>query len=418
MVLNVLLHTVIFTGFFLAVFWLVALLNVKEYKRRIENYPSVTIIIPAYNEEEGVGRTIESCKNLEYPGKLDILVVNDASKDRTLEKIKKYKGIKILDNKKNEGKASALNKALKEVKTEYFAVMDADSLVDRYALRNAIKYFIIKDGDEVGSVMTKLKPENESGNYLERVQLIEYMFVGLVRYLSASLRLLHIAPGVMSVYKTRVVKKLKGFDKTNLTEDFELAVRLRKNGYLINYAHDSLGYTKVPNNFKVFLKQRLRWGRGFFRTIFKHKDIIFNKKKGLFGIYEFPMNIISPLLFFVAVFILTINIVRSVYEFLFKLIVTPDVIKWFEFNSFREMMLSFNSLISLPILASLLLVLLFIYFVFKFYDHKFFERDKFKKVIALVTYVFIYSYIYVYLFSKAFYMEVVNKEYDWGTKKR
>lgn len=414
--IGLLLNIVIIVGLFLSIFWLIALLNTKNPSRKPKKYPSVTIIIPAFNEGENVSKTIKSCKELQYLGILNIIVVNDASTDNTLEHIKKFSGIKIIDKKKNEGKASALNTALKQVNTDYFSVVDADSTIKNDSLTNAIKYFYKSEDQEVGAVIAKMMPQNTNFNFAERIQLVEYMFVGLVRYLSAALRLLHVTPGVLSVYKTNLVKDLGGFDKNNLTEDFELAVRIRKKGYLINYAQDSVVFTKVPNQFNVFLKQRIRWARGFFRTIYKHKDILFNKKLGIFGMYEFPMNIISPLLFFIAVFILTFNIVKGIYEFLFKLIVTPEVIVWFEWSSFTERLLSFNTFVSIPILLSLFLVLIFLYLVFKFYNYSYLKEGKFKKILSLFIYIFIYNYIYIYVFSYAFYKEITGAKYSWGTK--
>lgn len=416
MIMGILLNIIIIIGLFLSIFWLITLFNTRSEYNIPDEYPGVTVIIPAYNEEEAVQRTIESCLDIEYPGPLTIIAVNDASTDDTLSMIQAYEDdIQIIDKQVNEGKAKALNTALAEVETLYFTVIDADSTVEKDSLKKAMKYFYTEKG-EVGAVISKLKPDREPTNIVERVQLVEYMFAGLIRYLSAGLRLLHITPGVLSIYKTSIVKGLKGFDSNNVTEDFEMAVRLRRNDYLINYAPDSKVYTKVPDTFNQFLGQRLRWGRGFFRTIFTHNKIIFNKEKGLFGIYEFPMNIASPILFFIAAFILAYNIVRGMYEFFFKLIFTPDVIEWFKVSSVEEMVLSFNTFINAPLTLSLVFVGIFLFFVFRFYDYDYFAQNTFKKIGALIVYIFIFNYIFVYVFSKALYDEVTGIGYTWETK--
>lgn len=414
MVLDLIVNIIIFITLYLALFWMLVLFNFETKGPRIKKYPSLTIFIPAYNEGKNIAKTIDSVKNADYPGILEILVIDDKSSDDTYEQAKKFKEVKVIKKKKNEGKPKALNQALQMCKTDLFAVLDADSTIARNALKNGVRYFY--QNDAVGAVISKMRPENTDKNLVERIQVIEYMFVGLIRALSASLRLLHITPGVLSIYKTKALREIGGFDVKNVTEDFEAAVRLRKNNYLINYAHNSLTKTVTPSDFKTFLKQRVRWARGFIQTHVSHRDIFFNKKQGLFGMYEFPMNLVSPLVFFIAVFVLMINIVDFIYQSLYTLIVTPGVIDWLDFPGFRTMILSLDIGILLPIFMSLFLILTFIMLVFKFYDYKFFEKHKFKNIVTLFFYLMVYNYIYLYVWLKGLYKEIIREKYQWETK--
>lgn len=417
-IVSFLTKAIIFFGLYMTIFWILVLINTKNKKNSSEiTYSPVSLIIPAYNEENGIEKTIKSALALNYPGEIEVIVVNDASKDNTFKVAKKYdKKIKIIDKKKNAGKAAAINSALKIAKGKFIGVVDADSKISKNSVKNIIKYFDSDDNEKVGAVISKMKPDNESGNLLERIQLIEYMMVGLMRSLSSSIRLLHLTPGVLSMYNAKVLKKLGGFDQNNLTEDFEVGVRVRKAGYLVKYSYESPVYTTTPNRFDIFLKQRIRWSRGFIQTHKKHKNTFFNKKYGLFGLYQFPMNIAGPIIYFLTIFTISFNIYKQLYEFIFKLIYTPGVITWFEFDSLRDIILTLNPKIDLLILVSFILMLTLIYWVMKFYDYNFFKHHTLKKIWAFIVYVMVYNYIYIYVWIVSIIKESRGEKYNWGTK--
>lgn len=415
---------VIFTGLYFTIFWVLTVLNDIEIKskNKLKNWPSLTIIVPAYNEEETLEKTLNSCLKSKYKGKLEIMIINDASKDNTINIAKKYEKkyhniIKVLDLKKNRGKAGAVNEGLKIINTEFVAMIDADCTINTDTVKNAIELFYNNDEttQQVGAVMCQMRPSNENKNILERIQLIEYMMVGLIRYLSASQRLLHMTNGG-SFYRTKVVKELGGFDHNNLTEDFEMGVKVRKANYLILYSKESKIYTNTPNKFKIFLKQRIRWSRGFIQTHKKHKNIFFNIKYGLFGIYQFPMNIIGPIIYFLAIFTISYNVYKKLYEFIFKLIYTPDLIGWFQFDSLKDIILTIDPKVDMIILSSFLLMMILFYGIIKFYDYNFFKKSPIKKIISFILYIMVYNYIYIYVWIISIIREYKKAKYDWGTK--
>jgi cellulose synthase/poly-beta-1,6-N-acetylglucosamine synthase-like glycosyltransferase len=404
---------IIFVSLYFAIFWFLLLLNVDKKIRIIRKYPSVTLLIPAYNEEKGIEKTIKSCMNTKYLGKLEIIVINDASNDNTIKIAKKYKDkIIIIDKKVNQGKAAAINDGLNKASGKIIGIVDADSEISSQAVKNCVANFGSYDNQKVGAVISKMKPANENSNILERIQLIEYMLVSLIRYFFSYSRLLHTTPGVLSMYDAKALNEIGGFDPKNLTEDFEVAVRLRKKGYLIGYSYDSPVYTNTPSDFKTFLKQRIRWSRGFIQTHKKHKDIFFNKKYGLFGLYQFPMNVIGPIIFFLAIFTISYNIYRKLYEILFKLIFTPDLLELFVFDSLKDFLLTSNPKIDLPIIISFLLVLLVYYGIIKFYDYNFFKKSLIKKILAFVIYIMLYNYIYIYVWIISIIKEIKTEKYD------
>lgn len=416
-VVSVMTQVIIIFTLYFSVFWILVLFNSYYYepKKRIR-YPSVTIIVAAYNEEKGIEKTVKSCLALNYPGQLEVIVVNDASKDKTINILRKYKDrIKIIDKKKNEGKSRALNDGVKVAKGELVGVVDADSTLAKSSLKNAVKHFYNEDSDKVGAVISKMRPSNTSKT-LERLQELEYVMAGMIRYLTASLRLLHLTPGVLSLYRRDLVKEVGNFDPNVLTEDFEIAVRIRKMGYLVLFAHDSEVNTEIPDKLKPFLNQRIRWTRGYIQTHRKHKEVFFNKKFGFYGLYKFPMDIVGPLLFFSAVFTISYHVYKQIYEFLFKLIFTPGVISWFSFDSLSDFVLTFDPQIELLILVSIILSLSMIYGVLKFYRYPYFRQNTFKKLWYLFLYIMIYNYIYLVAWVISITKELRSERHVWGTK--
>src|SRR5690606_19523254 len=121
-------------------------------------YPHVSVLVPAYNEEDSIENTIISLLKVKYNADFKIIVINDGSKDNTIKVLEKYKEkITIIDKKKNAGKAAAINSGLKLVKTEFVAIVDADSQVSPSSLENSIKHFYVEGGEDIGAVISKMR---------------------------------------------------------------------------------------------------------------------------------------------------------------------------------------------------------------------------------------------------------------------
>lgn len=414
-------QVIIFISLFYSVFWILVFFNIEEKKDvKFKKYPSVSILVPAFNEEIGIKKTLDSLLDVNYPN-LKIFVINDASIDRTKEIVltytKKFSNISLIDVKKNQGKANALNQGLKVIESEYVGVVDADSSVSSCALKKAISLFYTdeKKNRETGAVICKMKPINND-NLIENLQIIQYLFVGMFRNLMANLGFLQMTNGVLSLYKTKIIKDVGGFDKNNLTEDFEAGVKVLKAGYAINFSYQSDVYTNTPSNLKLFMNQQIRWSRGFIQTHAKHRDMFFNPRYGWIGMYQFPLQIISPFLFFAGVFAIAYKIYSKLYEFVFKLIYTPDIIDWFAWFNFENYLLTFDTSVSVPIIFTLILFLLFFGFTLRFYDEKFFRDKKLKKFFVFVSYILYFNFFYIYVWIISIYREINKTGYDWGTK--
>lgn len=279
-----------FIALFISIFFLMTFLRFKGKEEKLKRTPKITFVIPAYNGANHLEESVSSVMKLDYPkNKIKVIVVDDGSTDNTLDIAKalskKYKGIKVL-NKKNEGKATALNYGIKMVKTELTALLDADTILQRDILKKAVPY--LQDRKTM-TVMCRLVPSNRRG-FLAKVQEVEYAIVAFFRKLLSSISVLTIAPA-FSIYKTKFFHKYGYFDKDNLTEDFEMTLRVQSHNYNVACVLDSYASTIVPTTFNQLKRQRVRWNYGTFYNLYKYKRL-FAPKYGDLGIFVLPSQVL------------------------------------------------------------------------------------------------------------------------------
>ena len=295
---------------YLSVIWIVIYLSNKRnlFKNPVtKKLPSVTILVPAFNEEKNIERCLKSLKNLDYPkNKFKIIVVNDGSTDRTAEIVKKFKEVKLL-NKKNGGKASALNYGMKFVNTELVACMDADSFATRNYLKKVVGYFKYP---KVAAVTSAIKIKKIS-TISSKIQWVEYLISVVFRKLFAILDCQFVVPGAGGTYRATTLKEVGKFDSESLTEDMEMALRLQTKGYKIENCLNGYVYTECPKSFKDLFKQRMRWYRGYLENFKKYFNLFLNPKHGNFGVFFMPMTI---LWIFIVVTMLLMQIGTFIYD--------------------------------------------------------------------------------------------------------
>jgi len=267
-------------------------------KSHSKKFPSVSIIIPAYNEKNCIEKTIKNVKKLIYSKKLEIIVVDDGSIDDTYKIAKKIKGIKVL-SKKHEGKAKALNFGLKHAKGEIVACVDSDSYPEKYALLKTIPLF----EKDVAAVTTSVFVKNAK-SLIQRLQRIEYLFIAWTRKILEYLNSIYVTPGPMSLYRKNILLKIGGFDEKNLTEDIEIAWRLLKHKHKIKMSLDTKVYTTVPKTLKRWWHQRIRWNVGGLQTNFKYFNLFLNKNFGSVGMFILPFFSVSYLLSILGLFLI------------------------------------------------------------------------------------------------------------------
>lgn len=336
--------------FFISTIFSVLELNEDKRKRRYlnalsinskDNYVPVSILVPAYNEEETVSDCINSLMYLDYP-EYEIIVIDDGSNDNTskvvienfnLKKIARpirrlvkckneefvYKGklknsIKLtLVRKENGGKADALNMGINISKYPLFASLDADSILQRDSIRNISIPFI--EDDETIAVGGNIKVANQvvldKGNVVKILppkklltifQTIEYYRVFLTTRVwfnrfNGNL----IISGAFGLFKKSAAINIGGYDTDTVGEDMDLVVKLhsfyRKNKipYSIKYAHNAICWSQVPESLKDLKGQRRRWHIGLITSLVNHKYIFLNPKYGVVGIFSFLYFVVYEL---------------------------------------------------------------------------------------------------------------------------
>ena len=257
--------------------------------------PLVTMIVPAYNEEKAIGKTVDALLRLSYVNK-EIIIVDDGSTDRTLEIARSYaKGdvIKVL-TKPNGGKWDSLNTGIKAANGEFIVCIDADTLLDQNAIQHLVKHF--KDPD-IGAVAGNVKVGNRSG-LITKLQALEYIVgINLHRRSEAHFRNVTVVPGPIGAFRASLLEEIGLFEGDTFAEDADVTLKILKAGYKTVFEARAFGYTEAPNSMISLAKQRYRWYRGSLQCLSKHKDMTFNKKYGLTGTFVMPWTIFNGVIY-------------------------------------------------------------------------------------------------------------------------
>ncbi len=305
--INIFLWIIYVVSLYFSVFILLIYLDKKEIFKKEENdsleqegiapslqkLPLVSVLVPAYNEEKTIIRTLESVHQLDYPrDRIEVIVIDDGSKDKTKKMVEWYiqdKSQFKLISHQNCGKAASLNKALKIAKGEFFACLDADSFVDRATLKKMLTQYY-SENDPKLAIITPAMKVYQPKNLLQRLQWLEYIVIILIARLSSQIDSLYVAPGPFSLYRTEIIRKFGGFDEKSITEDQEIAYRVQKEQYKIKQCPKGYVYTVAPEAIKPFYRQRRRWYLGSLDCVYKYRGLIANRKYGDFGMMQMVKN--------------------------------------------------------------------------------------------------------------------------------
>ncbi len=235
-------------------------------------FPSVALLIAAYNEEDSIAETLDYVLRSDYPGRFAIMVADDGSSDRTCEIVEEYAASDprvrlLLVN--HGGKAKALNAALQKVKAPLVSTIDADTLLMPYSLKHAVARLLVSPSDTVavaGSVLVR----NSRTNLLTRAQEWDY-FLGIatVKRGQALLQGTLVAQGAFSVYDTTALKLVGGWPN-RIGEDIVLTWRMLLAGGRSVFEPTAVAFTEAPSSWLAFARQRRRWARGMIEGLRDH----------------------------------------------------------------------------------------------------------------------------------------------------
>lgn len=257
-------------------------------KKKLTKFPKISLLIPAYNEEKYISDTLKSALKIDYPkDKLDIIVIDDGSTDKTAEIVKKFKRVKLIQQK-NKGKANAMNNAIKKINTPFFVCLDADCIVEPNILKKMMPA-MDDDTSAVTSVLRVYKPKN----LLQKLQEFEYVISIFLKSVMSNVECVHVTPGPFTIYRTKDIKEIGYFDENTIVEDLEIAFRLQKNHKKIVQSIEGDVFTHAPDTIRKLYRQRKRWTGGAVINIIRYKEMCFNPDYGDFGLFQAPSILLS-----------------------------------------------------------------------------------------------------------------------------
>ncbi len=258
--------------------------------------PSVAILIPAYNEEKVIERTIQAALATNYPN-FRVIVIDDGSSDNTLEvarrafALEESSGRVLILTKLNSGKAEALNFGLQFVEDEIFVGIDADTVIAPNAVSRLIPHFL---NPKVGAVAGNAKVGNRV-NLWTRWQALEYITSqNFERRALNTLGAVSVVPGAIGAWRVSAVRAEGGYHTDTVAEDADLTMALLRRGYRVEYEDLALAYTEAPINANGLMRQRFRWSFGILQAVWKHRAVF--ARKGALGWVALPNILVFQIL--------------------------------------------------------------------------------------------------------------------------
>jgi len=349
--------------------WISILVYPKKEEILLEKAaPSISIVIPAHNEEETIGKAVKSVLDADYQGKREVIVVNDGSSDRTEEIVKKLatKDERIrIHNTDHVGKSKAINSGVEKAANEIIITLDADSEIDKAGLTEMAKPF---SDEEMGAVSGIVRAEYNL-NPLTWFQDFEYIQSSAWRFICNKVNATYIFPG-FAAFRKDVFLKVGGFSNDTCSEDFEIGLRLRKAGCKVGMSRATM-YTRVPETIRGLIKQRTRWGRGTVQVMRKHRDMILNWRYGVVGLYGIPTQIYWYIHGFVYIPILAYQVSEGYYKYFlsnnvyFSLDVVKYFIGWFSvYGTIEYTYKTFQGYYEMTIVFVLLVIMFTLYLIY------------------------------------------------------
>ncbi|HXY00453.1 MAG TPA: glycosyltransferase [Candidatus Limnocylindrales bacterium] len=265
--------------------------------------PGVTVLIPAFNEESVIVQTVTSVLLSDLPD-IHVIVVDDGSRDRTLELLQanfgKNEVVQVI-HQVNRGKAAALNNALSHAKTDIVVTIDADTEIEPDAIRKLLRHF---SDPTVGAVAGNVKVGNRT-RWLTRWQALEYVTSqNMEKRAFDLLNCITVVPGALGAWRKIAIEQAGGITADTVAEDADLTIGIRRLGWRVTYDEEALAWTEAPETPGVLIRQRFRWTFGTLQSFWKHRDTLFHPKYGTLGwialpnifVFQIALPLISPVL--------------------------------------------------------------------------------------------------------------------------
>lgn len=281
--------------------WVIMPLAVYQYHQEpsvppaSEPFPFVSVLIPAYNEEDSIGECIDSVLASTYPEDcLEVIVIDDGSEERTYERATTHGNERVhVIQRENGGKHAALNMGLCFATGEFIVSIDADSLVAPDAIDTLVGQF--QTDSNVGGLAGSVYVENDD-SHLAKMQALEYAFsIQAFRRVYSLFDVVPVLPGCLAAFRREAIEGVWGFDPDTQTEDFDITVKILRDGWKTRHSPAKVS-TYVPTDWRSFWRQRRRWFGGNVETLLKHRDVCSKPAYGFLHGFVIPVRWLSTVL--------------------------------------------------------------------------------------------------------------------------
>lgn len=352
-----------------------------------DDAPNVSILIAAFNEAEHIAGTLNSIRALDYPGKVQIIVIDDGSSDDTVFEVEKlgYDNILLLQQD-HQGKSAALNLGLANAEYDIVATLDADTFLAKDSLAIIMAQLQVAPKNTAaiaGSVYVK----NSRKNIMTRIQEWDYFHaIAAIKRVQSLFQGTLVAQGAFSIYRKEIVTEMGGWSD-HLGEDIVLTWHFLENGYRVGFCDKAFAFTNVPESYGHFFSQRSRWARGMLEAFVHCPKILLTPRQSAMFIY---WNLLFPAI-----------------DFAFLLIFIPGIIAAF-FGYFY---------IAGPMTLAVLPLAVITNLIFYFKQKKVFDSHDYKirnNKFGLFLYVFFYQFIMLPAVIHGYLSQWLGRKQTWG----
>jgi biofilm PGA synthesis N-glycosyltransferase PgaC len=279
------------------------LLDRRPPRQSLVEYPGISILVAAYNEESSIADTLRSLALQDYPGEFEVIVVDDGSRDATAAIVaaNAHPWLRLLRQPRNMGKAAALNRGLAESKHDLVVTLDADSYLYGNALQRLVERYF-SDPATTRAVAGTMLARNSRNNWVTRAQEWDYFHgIAAIKRVQSLFHGTMVAQGAFSIYDRQALLDVGGW-RDCVGEDIVLTWALLERGWRVGHAEDACCFTNVPDRLRQFVRQRQRWSRGMMEAFRQHPRILLTPRMSTLFVWWnllFPWLDLAYTLFFI-----------------------------------------------------------------------------------------------------------------------
>jgi biofilm PGA synthesis N-glycosyltransferase PgaC len=254
--------------------------------------PPVVVVMVTHDPGPSCEDALASIAAQDYPGELEVFVIDDGSKDATAAVVEQhsYPWLRLLRQPRNQGKSAALNRGLAEASHDYVITLDADSQLYGDALKRLVERFF-SDPATTRAVAGTVLVRNSRTNWVTRTQEWDYFHgISAIKRVQSLFQGTMVAQGAFSMYDRNALREIGGWQDC-VGEDIVLTWAMLERGWRVGHAEDACCFTNVPDTVRQFLRQRQRWSRGMMEAFRQHPRVLLAPRMSTLFVY---WNLLFP----------------------------------------------------------------------------------------------------------------------------